>query len=398
MNRPLFMLLTLGCLCANSAQAGIRKLPTPAAPASLAPNLHVAPDGRVLLSWIERAGEGSHALRFAVLEAGGWSVPRVIAEGTGWFVNWADFPSLIALDDGTLAAHWLVKSGSGTYAYDVQVARSRDGGLTWSQPASPHRDGTLTEHGFVSLVARPGGALEAAWLDGRETTPGDGGHEHGGGGAMTLRYAAIGPDGAPEREALLDPRVCDCCQTDAAVTQDGPLVVYRDRSEGEVRDIAVVRRRDGQWTAPLPVARDGWRIEGCPVNGPAVAADGPRVAVAWFTAADDRPRVRVAFSADSGGSFGTPVAVDDGNPVGRVDAILLEDGSAVVSWVEATQAGPSLQLRRIGADGTRDAAVAVVPAGAPLASGFPRMVRAGEQLVIAWTGEGVHSAVLPLPR
>ena len=397
MFRPFVMLLALGCLCANSAQAGIRELPTPAAPASLAPNLHVAPDGRVLLNWIERAGEGRHALRFAVLEAGGWSVPRVIAEGPGWFVNWADFPSLIALDDGTLAAHWLVKSGSGTYAYDVQVARSGDGGLTWSQPASPHRDGTLTEHGFVSLVARPGGALEAAWLDGRGTSPGDGGHDHGG-GAMTLRYAAIGPDGAPEREALLDPRVCDCCQTDAAVTPDGPLVVYRDRSEGEVRDIAIVRRRDGHWTAPLPVARDGWQIEGCPVNGPAVAADGPRVAIAWFTAADDRPRVRLAFSADSGESFGPPVAVDDGNPVGRVDAILLEDGSAVVSWVEATPAGPSLRLRRIGADGSRDAAVAVVSAGAPLASGFPRMVRAGERLVIAWTGDGVRSAVLPLPR
>jgi hypothetical protein len=397
MTRPMVMLLAACCLWTKSAQAGIGELPTPAGPASLAPNLHVAADGRVLLSWIERAGEGRHALRFAVLEDGGWSAPQMIAEGPGWFVNWADFPSLVALDDGSLAAHWLVKSGSGTYAYDVQIARSGDGGLTWSRPASPHRDGTMTEHGFVSLVARPGGALEAAWLDGRETSPGDGSHEHGG-GAMTLRYAAIGPDGTPDREALLDPRVCDCCQTDAAVTPDGPLVVYRDRSEGEVRDIAVVRRRDGRWTAPRHVAQDGWQIEGCPVNGPAVAATGRRVAIAWFTAADDRPRVRLAFSTDSGESFGPPVAVDDGRPVGRVDAILLDDGSAVVSWVEATPDGLSLRLRRIGADGSRGAAVAVLPAGAPLSNGFPRIVRAGERLVIAWTGDGVRTAVMPLPR
>lgn len=397
MTRTIVILFAACCLWMQSAQAGIGELPTPAGPASLAPNLHVAADGRVLLSWIERAGEGRHALHFAVLAEGNWSEPRMIAEGPGWFVNWADFPSLVALDDGSMAAHWLVKSGSGTYAYDVLIARSGDGGLTWSRPASPHRDGTMTEHGFASLVARPGGALEAAWLDGRETSPGDGSHEHGG-GAMTLRYAAIGPDGTPEREALLDPRVCDCCQTDAAVTPDGPLIVYRDRSEGEVRDIAVVRWRDGRWTAPRHVAQDGWRIEGCPVNGPAVAATGRRVAVAWFTAADDLPRVRLAFSTDSGESFGPPVAVDDGRPIGRVDAILLDDGSAVVSWVEATPEGPSLRLRRIGADGSRGAAVAVLPAGAPLSSGFPRMVRAGDSLVVAWTGDGVRTAVLPLPR
>lgn len=396
MNRPIVLLIAACCLCTNNAQAGIRELPTPAAPASLAPNLHVATDGRVLLSWIERSGEGRHALRFAVMEEAGWSAPRMIAEGADWFVNWADFPSLVALDDGSLAAHWLVKSGPGTYAYDVHIARSRDGGLTWTRSALPHRDGTMTEHGFVSLIPRPGGALEAAWLDGRETSPGDG--DHGGGGAMTLRYAAIGPDGAPEREALLDPRVCDCCQTDAAVTPDGTVVVYRDRSDDEVRDIAVVRGRDGRWSSPLRVADDGWQIEGCPVNGPAIAAAGRRVAVAWFTAADDRPSVRLAFQADSGDGFGDPIGVDDGSPVGRVDAILLDDGSAVVSWVEATPGGPALRFRRIGADGQRGAAVTVVPAGTPLSSGFPRMVRTGGLLVFAWTGDGVRTAVMPLPR
>jgi hypothetical protein len=397
MHRLFASILAAGCLCAACAPAEIRELPTPAGPGSLAPNLHAAPDGRVLLSWIERTGEGRHALRFATLEDGIWSAPRQVAEGTDWFVNWADFPSLMVLDDGSLAAHWLVKSAPDTYAYDVQIGRSSDGGLTWSRPAAPHRDGTMTEHGFVSLFARPGGGLEAVWLDGRETLPGAGEHDHGG-GAMTLRYAAIGPDAAPGREARLDARVCDCCQTDVAVTPEGALVVYRDRSDDEVRDISVVRQSGGRWTRPRPVATDGWEIRGCPVNGPAVATVDRQVAIAWFTAARDQPRVRLAFSTDAGASFGEPVVVDDGSPLGRVDAILLDDGDAVVSWVEAAPEGPSLRLRRIGADGRRDAAVDVLPAGARLSNGFPRMVRAGGRLVIAWTGDGVRTAVMPLPR
>lgn len=384
-------------LSTQPAFAQVRELPSPAAAGSLAPNLFAAADGRVFLTWIDRLGAGRHALRFSVQDGDGWSTPLVVAEGSGWFVNWADFPSLIALPDGSLAAHWLVKSGAGTYAYDVNVARSMDAGRTWSEPLLPHRDGTQTEHGFVSLFAAEDGVLQAVWLDGRETTPGAGEHDHGG-GAMTLRHAAIGTDGALARESLLDPRVCDCCQTGVALAAEGPVVVYRDRSDGETRDIAIVRLREGRWTQPHPVASDGWEIHGCPVNGPAVAAAGRQVAVAWFTAAGDAPRVKLAFSQDSGAGFETPVVIDDGNPLGRVDVALMDDGSALVSWMESSAAGPSLHLRRVRADGRREASITVVPAGAGLTNGFPRMVRVHDRLVFAWTSDGVRTAVMPVPR
>ena len=323
--------------------------------------------------------------------------PRTIAEGTNWFVNWADFPSMTVLPDGSLAAHWLVRSGEGTYAYDVNVARSFDGGASWSKPLAPHRDGTQTEHGFVSLIPASDGSLGAAWLDGRETQPGDG-HDAHGGGAMTLRYAEISRDGALRAETLIDARVCDCCQTAAAMTAEGPVVVFRDRSGTEVRDVSIVRLRNGAWSEPRPVFEDGWQIHGCPVNGPSVAAEGRRVAVAWFTLAGDTPRVKLAFSSDAGGSFGAPVIVDDGNPLGRVDTLLLDDGSALVSWVEQSAEGSTLRVRRVRDDGSREAAVTVAPAGAVRANSFPQMARAGDTLVIAWTGEGVRTAALtPIP-
>jgi hypothetical protein len=396
MKRPFALAALAWILSSQPASGQVRELPSPAAAGSLAPSLFAAADGRVFLSWIERRDAGRHALRFAVKEGAGWSTPLEVAEGPGWFVNWADFPSIIALPDDSLAAHWLVKSGSGTYAYDVNIARSPDGGRTWSEPIVPHRDGTQTEHGFVSLFAAPGNSLEAVWLDGRETRPAAGEHEHGG-GAMTLRYAAIGPGGALSKEAKLDARVCDCCQTSAALTAEGPVVVYRDRSDREMRDISIVRLRDGRWTEPRPVSSDNWEMHGCPVNGPAVAARGRRVAVAWFTAAGDVPRVKLAFSADAGASFGTPLIIDDGNPLGRLETVLLDDGSALVSWLEATPEGSSLRVRRVRAGGQRDATVTVLPAGTPISNGFPQMVRVGELLVFAWTAERVRTAVMPVP-
>jgi hypothetical protein len=372
----------------------VREIPSPAAPGSGQPNLAASPDGKMYLSWIERVGEGRHALKFAVRQGAGWSAARTVAEGANWFVNWADFPSLVALADGSLAAHWLQKSGAGTYAYDVMIARSFDGGKTWGKPTSPHRDGTETEHGFVSLFAGPKNQLAAVWLDGREMS----GHEAGHGqGKMTLRYATLSRVGAPGDEAVIDAKVCECCQTSAAMTARGPVVVYRDRSDAEVRDISIVRRRGGKWGEPRAVAKDGWQINGCPVNGPAVAAAGERVAVAWFTAADKTPRVRLAFSDDAGETFGEPVTVDDGQPVGRVDVLLLADGGAMVSWLEKTEGGGAVRVRRVSRGGQASPSVTVAPSGTARSNGFPQMIRSGGKLVFAWTGAKVLTAEMPLP-
>jgi hypothetical protein len=364
----------------------VREMGSPAGPGSGEPNLAVAPDGRVLLSWIEPAGEGRHMLRYASLDqSGSWSPPRTIAEGAGWFVNWADFPALAALPDGTLFAHWLAKTGPATYAYAVQVARSRDGGKTWSSAVVPHRDGTPTEHGFVSMTPWSDQAMGIVWLDGRKTA-GAAHAAHGEPGAeMALVHTTLDGDGRLSAETVVDGRVCDCCQTDAARAGDAVVVVYRDRSAKEVRDISVVRFADGRWSPPHTIAADGWEINGCPVNGPAVAADGAKVAVAWFTAAGDKPMVKLAFSADSGASFGSPIVVDEGRPLGRVDVILLDGEATLVSWLEQGENGAAaLRIRRIASDGSVGAAATVAESTGARSSGFPRMARSGAKVILAW--------------
>jgi hypothetical protein len=363
----------------------LKPLPTPAAPGSAEPNLAMGAGGRVYLSWIELAPDSGHLLKFATLQNDRFGPARVIAKGGrgDWFVNWADFPSLLPVSNNQLVAHWLERSGMGRYAYGVRVARSSDGGVTWSAPVTPHRDSSESEHGFVSLF-RVGNEIGIAWLDGRKHANAKSEAE----AEMSVRFTRLAPNGRLGTDQEIDGRACDCCQTSAAITNRGPVMVYRDRSEQEVRDIAVVRYEKGGWTQPRLVHRDNWKIAACPVNGPAISAQGNRVAVAWFTAANDQPRVFVAFSRNAADNFGGPVRVDDGAPAGRVDVQILSDNSARVSWLERVNDRAEVRIRRIHADGRRGPARTVAASSAERASGFPHIIWRGTEIVLAWTEPG----------
>src|SRR5439155_4248240 len=255
---------------------------------------------------------------------------RTAASGDDWFTNQADVPSVLRLEDGTFVAQWLQTTDEHLEAYDVRLAFSKDDAKTWSAPTSPHHDGTKTQHGFVSLFQTPGGGVGLVWLDGREVDPDPDKHKDN----MSLRAAAFDRDGKETNDTVVDERVCDCCPTSIAMTSDGPIAAYRDRSPTEIRDISVARLVDNQWTASRTVHDDGWQIDACPINGPAINARGRQVAVAWFTAKDDQGRAFAAFSTDAGATFGAPIRLDEAGSQGRVGIALLEDGSAVASWIE----------------------------------------------------------------
>jgi hypothetical protein len=334
-------------------------------------------------------------LRMATRDQASWTQPRTVGEGENWFVNWADFPSVISLNNDSLAAHWLVKSGAATYAYNVNISLSNDGGNTWSKPIIPHLDNTPTEHGFVSLVPLNDGRLGAIWLDGRNMK--DMKDEHDESEplrvSMTLRYATIDGSGNISDDAQLDERVCECCQTSAAVTSDGVFAVYRDRSQNEVRDIYSVRQAASGWVSPQTVHPDNWEINGCPVNGPSVAADGRNVVVAWYTGAGGTPHVKVAFSTDAGATFGSPIQVDDGETQGRVDVLLLPDNSALVCWLSGTPEGGEIKVRRVESNGSLGAPAVIAKTDISRSSGFPRMARLGNEVHFAWTEFGKPSRV-----
>jgi hypothetical protein len=353
------------------------------------------------LSWIEREGPKA-SLRFAERTASGWSAPLTVASGTDWFVNWADVPSVIRLANGTMVGHWLQKSGADTYAYDVRLSYSKDSGKTWSPSFLPHSDGTKTEHGFASLFQMPGAGLGLVWLDGRAMKP-QAGHGDHGGGAMSVRFGSFDGTWKQTAETPVDPRVCECCPTTAAVTSEGPIVAFRNRTDEEIRDIHVSRLENGKWTEPKAVHEDGWKINACPVNGPTLSARGRTVALAWFMAKDDQGRAFVAFSQDAGRTFSAPIRIDDVSALGRVDAELTADGSAIVSWIEFADQRTQLRVRRVEPSGVRSPSVTVSALAGGRASGYPRIALAGDDVVFAWTESGqegsrVKTATAQLPK
>jgi len=390
---PLTALLSLLALtaCREAGPADpwlgpVTPLASPSGAGSRYPHLARLDQGPVVLSWLQALPQGGFALQHSAWRDGGWGSIGTVASGADWFVNWADFPSVVPISATTWAAHWLQQKPGSVYSYDVRIAVSNDAGLNWSAPMSPHDDGTPTEHGFVTLYP-VGGTTHAVWLDGRHTA---GGHDHAGGaaGAMTLRSAGIDIDGRRVgADGEIDDRVCDCCQTDVALTSEGPVVVYRDRSANEVRDIALLRHDGNHWSDPVKVHADAWKIDACPVNGPAVDARGMEVVVAWFTA-PGVPRVRLAFSRDAGRTFSPPIDVAAGDVDGRVDVVLLEDGRAVVSWMQQSSGGAEIRAQPFSRGGVAGPAILVADASVHRASGFPQMVRTDDGLLFAWTDSG----------
>jgi hypothetical protein len=375
-----------------------RPLPSPAPPGSRLPNLSTGPDSSIRLSWVieEDLGSAGTKATLAVSRLSGdeWSKTATVSSGTNWFVNWTDFPSVVALNPKQLVAQFLERSGEGSYDYQVRITQSSDGGQTWTEPKRLHSHDGPGEHGFVTLLPLDAGKAAAVWLDGRHA----GAHgEADEAGAMSLYTRTIDASGALGEEIALDERVCDCCPTAAVRARDGALVVaYRDRSEEEVRDISVVRieadrleksSKKGSSIRPTWGSRDGWKIEGCPVNGPALAVEGDRIGLAWFTAAENgQGSVACVFSTDSGKSFSDPVRIAEEQVFGRVDAVFDDGGRLVVSWLEAGADRARWRVARVvpGASAPLDT-FTVVDVDASRASGLARLARDEAGIVFAWT-------------
>jgi len=360
------------------------------------PNLFVSEEGEIYLSWIEYLNDSTDALLFSTLEQMQWSTPKTIAKGNDWFTNWADFPSFVAYQNNTqhLAAHWLQKSGAGTYDYDVRISQSLDGGKHWQPSFVPYQDSVPSEHGFVSMLPVSADKVFITWLDGRNTKnksnqQGTNGHR----GAMTLRAAFFDQQAQLYEEAELDNRVCDCCQTAATLTDKGVVVAYRDRSEEEIRDIYVTRNVGEEWIKPKPVFKDNWKISGCPVNGAALDAKEETVALAWYSAPENKAQVKLSFSKNSGADFDAPIVLSNVNPIGRVDVILLSENTALVSWIEKEETGAVVKIAKINAEGTVEEQMDLTTIDAARQSGFPIMKSNGEIVIFAWTEVGEATVV-----
>ena len=372
------LLFALSILITSYAagQDQLTRLPSPAPGNSSLSRVVANESGEIYLSWVSQEAEQA-TLAFARLTSEGWDAAQVISGGRNWFVNWADFPAL-SVDSSGMVAHWLQMSATGTYDYDIRARFYAQDKATWTEARTIHTDGISAEHGFVSMLPLNDGTTLISWLDGRETV-----HSEPP-GAMTLRAGIFDKSGANVSEWELDHRVCDCCQTSSAMTENGPIIVYRDRSQQEVRDIYATRLVDGAWTLPQAIYNDNWQIAGCPVNGPSVAAMNKRVAVAWFNAKDDVPKIQLVLSTDSGLSFSEPIVVESPNTNGRIDTTILDSGNIIVSWMD-TAGEAKIMLSRYDINGELLSTTEVAVSSASRRSGFPIIEAVGNSVYVTWT-------------
>ncbi|HEY0862530.1 MAG TPA: sialidase family protein [Lacunisphaera sp.] len=391
--------LGLAAIAGLRAATAATAVPAPAAAGAMGSSLVLAPDGTPWLSWLEPAGPEAWAMkvsRFAP-DTQTWSAPRTVVQDADLMTNWADFPQLSVARDGRLTAVWFVNNpahhaaaGDGHHGpgYRAIYRSSADGGTTWS-PDLPVSDESLAVE-FVALQPLADGRMLAAWLDGRNH------------GRMALYARVLDGRPGPGPDTLVDDSVCDCCQLSfVPATGGGALLAYRGRTKDEIRDIQLARFGGRDWRRLGPLHADAWKIAGCPVNGPQLAVAGDRVGAVWFTAAHNQSRVLARVSADGGKTFGTVARVDLGRPQGRVDSVLLADGTLVLSWLEMTgqESGKAggIYFRTLSPAGELSAPQLVASTSTSRMSGFPRMVLlGGRRVLLTCTQEGEPTRVLTL--
>ena len=360
----------------------LSQFPSIGAAGSMAPSISRGHDDSIVMSWIEPSGEG-HALQFVVLGDDGWGEQRTVTSGEDWFVNWADFPSVVPVSNDLWGAHWLVRQPAGGYAYDVHLSLSHDQGDTWSESMLAHTDNTESEHGFVSIYPQDDG-FGFVYLDGRKQVneytedPNETG--------MTLRAATVNSEGKLLNQQLVDSLICDCCQTDIAMTAEGPVAIYRNRTKDEIRDIYVTRNVNGQWTEGMSINDDYWEIPGCPVNGPEIFARGDNVVAAWFTAANGSPKVKFARSTNAGRTFSAQLDIADGKTMGHIGMTVDLNGDAwIVSQSPAGDGEVTLTLRRVSAGGQLSPMHTFTAKGDVAAFSVPQIAAQDDRLILAWT-------------
>ena len=352
------------------------------------PNLHLSNSGNIYLSYISsNPDKKESSLLFSMFDNlnYSWNKPNLIVESDKMFVNWADFPEITTDNLNGITAHYLEMSSEKKYSYDIKIVNSTDQGFNWSNPLKLHSDNTKSEHGFVSTINTKNGFL-STYLDGRQNELSN--HDKSIRPQMTLRGTSYNIDGNILEDLLIDDRVCDCCQTDLAITENGEsIVVYRDRSEDEVRDIYYSYKKDNKWSIPLSIFNDNWEIPGCPVNGPAISTFNNTSAVVWYTFSNNNNQLKVAFSNDISNGFDTPIIVNANDPIGRVDIELLDQNTALISYIDIIDGGAYIKLQMITSDRNQDKLLIIDESSENRSSGFPVITLDKEKnkTIIAWT-------------
>jgi len=374
--------------CKNPAMGvhSWKEISVPVPAGSITPRVTTLPDNSVILSWLEPKGDRTAAFRFSIWRDRRWSEPQTIASGRIFSRDQAAAPGVIGLSPRNLLAYWSQKPSTDenvTNEISLFMAASSDGGAHWTSPMLVNRAAAQPgeDNPYASAVALDATRATFVWLDGRNWRKDK---------RVQLMTRTVASDGTMSEAAVLDADTCTCCSTTIVNTSRGLLAAYRGHTPENIRDISMVRAVSGGWSQPEIGHADRWHIEACPVNGPHLASDADRAALIWFTAPQEQPAVKLAFSQNGGAEFASPLRVDTGNAIGRAQIVLLPDYLGAAFWLEREAGAAKLMALNLG-DGKTQGVPFELSRGANV--GFPHAARASGGIVVAWAERNPTSQV-----
>jgi len=379
----------IGCGAQRHAELEVGKwqrLASPAPKGSICPRITSRPDGNAVLTWLEPLEDRKANLRLSIWRGANWSEPATIATNLAFSRDQAAAPGVIGLSNASTMAYWSQRVSADQHVTNeiaLYMAISNDGGVRWSEPILVNRATAQPgeDNAYASGVALDGRQAQLVWLDGREWEK----LKH-----VQLMTRDVNLDGSLSEARLLDPNTCTCCSTAIVKTPKGLLAAYRGHNDANIRDISLVHTEAAGWSQPRVPYADGWHIEACPVNGPHLDARNENIALVWFTAPQDQPAVKLAFSLDGGAHFISPVRLDTARAIGRAQVAALSDGSAVGFWLESDAEGTRLAARRVLSDGGMGAALELARGEN---FGYPHMAKTAAGILVAWAQRNPTSEV-----
>jgi hypothetical protein len=378
-----------GCSSRRSAllEAGKwHEMSSPVPVGSISPRATAQPDKSAVLSWLEPQEDRKASLRFSIWRDARWSPPATIASDLAFSRDQASAPGVIGLSPSNLIAYWSQRVSMDQESANeiaLYMAVSSDGGADWTPPTLVNRSAAQPgeDNAYASAAGLDDQRAQFVWLDGRDW---------GNSKRVQLMSRVVSAEGQISKTRLLDPDTCTCCSTVIARTYGGLLAAYRGHNSKNIRDISLVRSVDSGWSEPRIPHPDGWHIEACPVNGPHLDAKENDTALIWFTAPQDQPAVKLAFSHDGGATFAPVLRLDAGKAVGRAQVVVLRDGTAAGFWLESEGGATRLAARRVRDDGSMGAPLELAR-GANF--GYPHVAGTAGGILVVWSERNPNSQV-----
>lgn len=351
--------------------------------------------GRAYAAWIETTDSGSNVY-LAALDSSGRSEPVRVNDVDGDAAPHDQAPPQVATgSDGAVYVVWQNNTdipGRAFPASNLRFARSLDGGRSFEPAMFVNDDafGTPASHTFQDLAVSADGTIHVSWIDGRvraaaqtdDATPaGHAGHGSGMPGSE-IRVAASHDGGRTFGAGVVVHRdACPCCRTSLAVSGDSAVAVAFRSATDNIRDMMVVRSRDGGRTfgEPVRVHADGWLIDGCPHAGGSLAFDANGgLHIAWYTGAEERQGLWYAVAQPGSDTFGEPVPLQAGGwvPVSQVKLTAAPGGELWIAWDDRRPEESEIRVAMAGANGVRQTGVTD--------GGRSPAISAGRDVVVAW--------------